>query len=273
METVNQNNTNNNPNQNWENRLNEHIQRRRVGKVFAGIIIVIVGAAMLAKEMGVYFPEWLFSWPMLLIVIGLYVGVKHSFRNFSWLVLILIGGAFLLQDYTPYVHIKEYFWPIFIILMGLLMIFKPRRHYNSEYYRNKWERKFNRRGDMHFCSSKESTTSSEDMVNMEIVFSGFKKNVISKNFKGGMISCVFGGGDLNLSQADITGRVILEVKQVFGGIKIVVPPNWEVQTDEIQATFGGVDDKRNLQGVMPNHDKVLVLKGSVVFGGIDIRSY
>ena len=75
MEIIDENNQNTNFDKDWEKRVNEHIQRRRVGKVFAGIIIVIVGAAMLAKEMGVYFPEWLFSWPMLLIVIGLYVGV------------------------------------------------------------------------------------------------------------------------------------------------------------------------------------------------------
>ncbi|HEX7413939.1 MAG TPA: DUF5668 domain-containing protein [Bacteroidia bacterium] len=273
METENQKNQNKTTSENCENRFNDHVQRRHVGKIFSGIVIVAVGAAMLAREMGVYFPEWLFSWQMLLIVIGLYVGVKHAFRNFAWVILILIGGAFMLEDYMPDMHIKIYFWPLFIILMGLLMIFRPRRNYNNEYYRNKWEHKFNRMGNRPFNSSKDSPTSSEDMVNMEIVFSGFKKNVISKNFKGGMISCVFGGGDLNLSQADINGTVFLEVKQVFGGIKIIVPSNWEVQTNEIQATFGGIDDKRNMQGVTPNHDKILILKGAIVFGGIDIRSY
>lgn len=273
MEIIDQNNQNNNPNQDWENRVNEHIKRRRIGKVFGGIIIVLVGAAMLAREMGVYFPYWLFSWQMLLIVIGLYVGVKHSFRNFSWIVLMLIGGAFMLEDFMPDMHIKIYFWPLFIIMIGLLMIFKPRRRYNSEYYRNKWERKFNRRGDKNFCSYKGGAASTEDMVNIDIVFSGFKKNIISKDFKGGRISCVFGGGNVNLSQADINGIVILEVEQVFGGVEIIVPPNWQVHTNEMQATFGGVEDKRPIQGSGQNLDKVLVIKGSVVFGGIEIKSY
>lgn len=273
MEIINENKPNNNPNQDWENRFNEHIQRRRIGKVFGGIIIVLVGAIMLAREMGVYFPHWLFSWPMLLIVIGLYVGVKHAFRNVSWIILMLIGGAFLLEDYMPDMHIRIYFWPLLIILVGLIMIFKPRRRYTSEFYRNRWERKYNRYGDKHFCSYKEGSTSSEDILQMDIVFSGFKKNIISKDFKGGSISCVFGGGDLNLSQADINGTVVLKIEQVFGGIKIIVPPNWDVQTGELQSTFGGVEDKRQMHNMPGNNNKQLILKGSLVFGGIDIRSY
>jgi predicted membrane protein len=272
MEIIDEKNQNTNSDKDWENRFNEHIKQRRMGKIFGGIVIVIVGAAMLAREMGVYFPEWLFSWQMLLIVVGLYVGVKHSFRRFGWVVPILIGGAFMFQDYTPYMHIKEYFWPLFIMMIGLVMIFKPRRKWNIEDYHNR--HRFNRRmGNRHFCSYKEGASSSEDSLNMDIVFSGFKKNVISKDFKGGRISCVFGGGDLNLSQADINGTVILELEQIFGGVKIIVPANWEVQTGEMQTIFGGVDDKRPTQGSTHNPDKVLVIKGSVVFGGIDIRSY
>jgi len=278
MEVVDQNNQNPNSNQDWENRVNEHIKHRRIGKIFAGIIIVIVGAAMLAREMGVYFPEWLFSWPMLLIVIGLWVGVSHAFRNFGWIVLILVGSAFMFKEHMPYMHIKEYFWPMFIMMIGLIVIFKPRRKWDTKDYHYKHGRMHHgrfrhRRGDRPFCSYKEDATSTDDMVNMDIVFSGFKKNIISKDFKGGKISCVFGGGKLNLSQADINGSVILEVDQVFGGVEIIVPPNWQVQTNEMQATFGGIEDKHHVQGGSLHSDKVLVIKGSVVFGGIEIRSY
>ena len=163
MEIIDENNQNTNFDKDWEKRVNEHIQRRRVGKVFAGIIIVIVGAAMLAKEMGVYFPEWLFSWPMLLIVIGLYVGVSHAFRNFGWVVLVLIGSAFMFKEHMPYMHIKEYFWPLFIIMIGLCVIFKPRRRWDMKSYHDRHRlmhqgRFGHRRGDRPFCSYKEDAT-------------------------------------------------------------------------------------------------------------------
>ena len=56
-------------------------------------------------------------------------------------------------------------------------------------------------------------------------------------------------------------------------MKLIVPANWEIQTTEIDTVFGGIEDKRPQQAVGTNPDKVLILKGSVVFGGIDIRSY
>ncbi len=85
METENQNTENKNfyNNENWDERMKEYQTRHRNGKIFGGIILFIVGAAYLAKEMGVFFPAWLFTWQMFLIVLGLFVGVKNSFRNFG----------------------------------------------------------------------------------------------------------------------------------------------------------------------------------------------
>jgi hypothetical protein len=157
------------------------------------------------------------------------------------------------------------------------MIFKPRRRYTEDYWRNKWERKFNRRhgnykGNRFSACGNDESSSSDDRIDMDGVFSGFKKNIISKDFKGGTISHVFAGGEINLNQADINGTVVLEVKQVFSGLKIIVPSNWEIKTD-VDTMFGGVEDKRPHQSIVTNPDKVLVIKGSVVFGGIEIQNY
>src|SRR6185312_4994854 len=112
----------------------------------------------------------------------------------------------------------------------------------------------------------------DDVINMDCVFSGFKKNIITKDFKGGNISCVFGGGNLNLTQADINGKQVLTINNVFSGMKIIVPANWEIQTD-VNTMFGGVEDKRPYQTIVTNPDKILVIKGSVTFGGIEIQNY
>ena len=37
---------------------------------------------------------------------------------------------------------------------------------------------------------------------------------------------MFGGAEINFMQADIQGRVELEVNQVFGGTKLIVPAHW-----------------------------------------------
>jgi hypothetical protein len=97
--------------------------------------------------------------------------------------------------------------------------------------------------------------------------------VLSKDFKGGESVCVFGGTEINLAQADISGRVAIEIVQVFGGTKIIVPGHWKIETEELVCILGGLNDKRQLINTMTDQTKVLVLKGTCIFGGIDIKSF
>ncbi|MBC7508244.1 MAG: hypothetical protein H7320_05760 [Ferruginibacter sp.] len=117
------------------------------------------------------------------------------------------------------------------------------------------------------------STDSNDYLMVRSVFSGVVKKVVSKNFQGGHISCVFGGAEIDLSQADMSGQILLKLEALFGGIKLIVPPHWAIQ-NEIEGVFHGVDDKRRFNpDASINPGKVLVLKGSAVFGGIEIKSY
>jgi predicted membrane protein len=104
------------------------------------------------------------------------------------------------------------------------------------------------------------------------VFSGSKQHVYSKAFKGGEIVSIFGGCDLNLSQADFNNTVVLEVTAIFGGVKIVVPPTWTVKSD-VTAIFGGLDDKRSVLSVTEEPRKIIIIKGLALFGGVDIRNF
>jgi predicted membrane protein len=82
-----------------------------------------------------------------------------------------------------------------------------------------------------------------------------------------------GGAEIDLTQADIQGTAIIRIEQVFGGTKLIVPPHWIVNND-IDGIFHGVEDKRRMQpGSNIDANKVLILKGSSIFGGIDIKSY
>ena len=76
--------------------------------------------------------------------------------------------------------------------------------------------------------------------------------------------------DLDMSQADFNGSATLEVNVVFGGTKLIVPAHWKIQSD-VDCVFASVEDKRRDTNEVS--DKTLVLKGSVVFGSIEIKSY
>jgi predicted membrane protein len=225
----------------------------RSGRVFGGSVLVIIGAVLLARQYGIELPEWLFSWGTLLVALGLFIGAKHSFRGFGWFIPIIIGGVILIENFVPELSIRHYIWPLLIICFGLFMIFRPRHHHRRDWG---WE----------------PGVSSEDSIDATSIFGSTKKSIISKDFKGGDITTVFGGTDLNLTQADINGTVMIDVTQVFGGTKLIVPAHWSIKSDVV-CIFGGIEDKRPQSKDITDPPKILKLDGTCIFGGIEIKSF
>lgn len=253
-------------------------KNHRRGKVFGGLLIVIAGSLFLANELGAEIPDWVFTWKMFLVALGLLIGVKHNFKHAGWFFMMVIGGAFLLSDIYPAMAIKQILWPSLVILVGLAIMFKPRKK-----NRHKWERmhdKFHQRRygrygyDTDACGLNiPGTDTSEDYIESTTFMAAVKKNVLSKNFKGGDVTNVFGGTELNLTQADFEERATLELTNVFGGTKLLVPANWEIHSDLVSA-FGNIEDKRPVQSTTAAEtSKVLILKGTTFMGGIEIKSY
>jgi len=223
--------------------------------------------------MGVPLPDWLFSWHVLLIAVGIFIGLRHNFRGGPWAILILVGGFFLVQDTFPNIPLRRFAWPAALIFIGLMIILSPRRH--SRRWRRQWRDEWGERaergyGTQSFASSREGY-SSEDFVDSTAIFGGVHKKIVSKNFKGGDVTSIMGGTELDLTQADFTGVIRLDVTQVMGGTKIIVPAHWEVRT-EVNALFAGFEDKRQ-QPAVTNPDKVLILDGTSIFGGIELKNF
>ena len=90
----------------------------------------------------------------------------------------------------------------------------------------------------------------------------------------GKISAVFGGIELDLTKARLApGRNEIELACVFGGATIIVPDTWFV-TIEVTPVLGGFSDSRKLSpGRTVESSSQLVIKGAVIFGGGEIKSY
>ncbi len=222
------------------------------GRVIAGIVLLMIGLAFFARQAGVDLPRWLFQWPMILIVVGLYIGARQSFRLGGWIAVLLTGAVFLsddiLEDFD--LDIGHYLFPTLFVGAGLYMIFRPRR--------KEW--------------TTDTTLMSDDVIDSTAIFGGNKNKILSKNFKGGEISTFFGGSDIDLTQADIQGTAVIQSSTAFGGVKLIVPAHWNIKS-EIICIFGGIDDKRPQAKEGSDPNKTLVLKGSCIFGGVDIKSY
>ena len=72
-------------------------------------------------------------------------------------------------------------------------------------------------------------------------------------------------------QADFTGTIEIEINQVFGGTKLLIPSNWKVQS-QVSNIMGGFEDKRKESVYTEDPEKVLIIKGENVLAGIEIKS-
>lgn len=227
-------------------------------RLWLGTLAIIFGTLLLLDRLDIAgIPHWVFSWKVILIIIGIFAGIRSSFRDLKWLILVTIGGVFLLRDLEVIdFNAGKLIWPLILIIVGMSFIFSKKK----------------RKGTYHPGEEfAETIDSDESVIDVVAIFGGNKKNIFSKNFKGGDIIAVFGGNEINLSQADIKGKVKLDVVQVFGGTKLIIPSNWHVKT-EMVSIFGGLDDKRMIKPV-EDHERLLIIEGVSIFGGIDIRSY
>ncbi len=231
------------------------------GRAIGGIIIIIIGSLLLAKQAGAEFPHWFFSWKTLVIAIGIFVGAKSNFREWGWLIPVTIGVVFLLEDFVPDLHIRHFVWPIVLICIGLAMILRSRGKSMGGLFKT------------HGRNAMQTNDSTDGVFESVTIFGENKKQILSKDFKGGENVCVFGGAEINLTQADINGTAYLELVQVFGGTKLIVPSHWKVETKEMVSVFGGLNDKRQFHNSVTDESKVLVLTGVSIFGGIDIKSF
>jgi len=258
---------------------NIHNASRRSNRALGGVILVIIGLVILLQNMGFYFPGWLFSWNMFLIVLGVFIGIKRNFRGAGWLILVILGSFFTMQRIFD-VDISRFFFPLMLTGFGIYLILKPKK-YSSGRWRNQADANIvdqpvladepvGATSSSNWTSNQSYT--SEDVVDSVSVFSGTHKNVFSKNLKGGDIVAVFGGCDLNLTQADFQGTVVIDVVVVFGGVKIVVPPSWKVRS-EMTALFGGLEDKTSILPYGAESNKTVVLRGFALFGGVDIKNF
>lgn len=235
--------------------------------VWTGVLLLLIGGVALLRATVDGFPTWVFSWQSLLILLGGIIGIKHNFRGVAWFVLMLVGSVFLFNEIYPVLTFR-YIWPLILIAVGLFIVFKPKRHFGSAC----GDEKKNTVAGTPTPAPEAEKVTRENFVDSVCIFSGNKKNVFSKDFKGADIVNIFGGTELNLSQADIHGRVPVEFTTIFGGAKLIIPSNWAVQSEAV-TIFGGLEDKRSVTQGPENSEKTLVLKGTIIFGGIEIKSF
>ncbi|HWS00387.1 MAG TPA: LiaF domain-containing protein, partial [Prolixibacteraceae bacterium] len=112
----------------------------------------------------------------------------------------------------------------------------------------------------------------KDYLDETAIFGGRNMSLVSEHFRGGKITSIFGGSKINLLYCKPVEGCVIDVVTIFGGTKIFVPENWNVKT-EVVSIFGGFEDKRGNSVISRvDQSKIVVFKGSAIFGGGEIIS-
>jgi hypothetical protein len=245
-----------------------------------GLILVGIGALFLLGNLHVVrMHDWFDYWPVILIAIGLaqMVDSTHTGGRVTGGVLMGVGGLFL-ADNLGYLRFSVWdLWPLILIGFGLMMLWNRTtcgpRQWGRERYGG-WRRRTWRGGSWPGWGVDQSgggTSFASNMVHEFAIFAGSRRIVTAQDFKGGRVSCVFGGVNLDLTGANMAGNVaILDMSTVYGGAVVRIPTSWEAEVRGA-GVFGGFSDHTVHPPNTPDM-KRLIVKGAAVFGGVTIRN-
>ena len=231
-----------------------------------GALIAVIGLAILVDNLNI-FPAIQFYrfWPMILVAIGLMNIACRSARFFG--VILLVVGAMLQLSELGVMHFGwAQIWPVALISVGLLVM------WSSIEARRRLAAVQVSLGD---ASGSARNADDRNVLNEVAIFGGVDRRVVTSDFRGGTINAIFGGVELDLSHAEmVQPQAELEINAIFGGVELRVPDEWRVVSRN-QAIFGGYDDKTGTSDLPDPPDsprKTLVLTGSVIFGGVEVKS-
>ena len=279
--------------------MNNFTKPRNDGSIAFGVIILCIGVVLLFRKFGLYIPDWVLTWPMILIAVGAYTLISQQFKSFFGSVVLFIGVYFLLKrEFDLDLGLDQFIWPVGLIALGIyLILHKKKENKTMEELRKNWEGSKKNKLDANNSEKMESAevvdvtlaqeestkapdtgfvratgTAFVDRINERVFFSGVNRKLMTKDFQGGKATVIFGGLDLDLTQGDFTGVVTLDLEVGFGGVKLLIPPHWDVRT-EVSNIAAGLEDKRMFREAGGDTNKVLILKGTLLFSGLEIKSF
>lgn len=223
-------------------------------RLILGAFIIVIGSLALMDNLRIFYTRDILQfWPTIFIVVG---ALKLSQANSRSGYLIggglVTAGTLITLNRLGIIsfHMRDW-WPLLLIGAGLLVIFKD---------------KSSKIVDMMKPST--SPITSESTIDIVALMSGNQGNVSSSDFRGGSITAIMGGVELDLRNATIQTEAVVNVTAFWGGIVLKIPSDWTVVNNGM-AFLGGIEDS-SVPGM--NASKRLIITGMSIMGGVEIKN-
>jgi hypothetical protein len=257
--------------------------RHNVPRLILGLLVIGLGILFTLDKLGYVEAGSLWEyWPVVLIAVGMGRVLQprgcHG-RGFG-VVLILVGAWILLYN-LDVIHQRVWdYWPLLLVLLGISMVFRAvgRPQGGSRGRRGDWPAMGLDEGSAPAAPAgtagpAPAATPADDAsatVDCFALLGASRRRSVSQDFRGGSLTAIMGGCELDLRQASIRGgQAIVDVFAMWGGIEIKVPQDWTVALHGTPI-LGGFDDKTARVG--GDGSKVLVVTGAAIMGGVEIKN-
>src|SRR3970040_1076390 len=156
-------------------------QHSRIDKrILLGAVLIFLGGLFLLNSLDIIsfrISRVIFSWPFIMLVIGLFI-LANTNKKVLGGILSGLGALFLIPRIFPEVQYDGgIIIPIVLIILGTYIILNKRRQAQQNI---------------------DDQMISKDKIDDVSIFGGGTKIISSDNFKGGNITAIFGGSEINL---------------------------------------------------------------------------
>jgi hypothetical protein len=233
----------------------------RIGGMIFGLVIVLLGAALLFDNLKVPGTGNIGDyWPVLVIILGAsqWLG-RRRLPGFGSLMIMTLGGVLLTQNLVDDKSFGE-LWPAFAIALGVSIVIGP---FNRKRHRNGFRMKFEGGGrrwkNRHRGSSRHDS---------DAFFSGGGQEVDGE-YTGSRARVKMGSDGIDLSSATLPeDGATLELDILLGEYKIRVPNEWKLDI-KAEVTMGQIEVNR-LSVEEERSGPTLTIDGRVLMGGVGI---
>lgn len=213
-----------------------------------GIIIIFVGVLFALDNLNILRAgDFIRFWPLALMAIGLAKLLDAERPEGRLIGGIFFGiGSILLLDSLHVLRFSVHVvWPLILVAIGIFIA---------------WQAVMRDRAPSDGTSVLSATA----------IMGGVEKTIDSQDFRGGDITAIMGGCQIDLRKAAIKAdQAVINAFAFWGGIEIRVPEGWAVRLDGFPFMGGMTDSSRS--PAAPANQRLLV-KSFVMMGGIEIRN-
>lgn len=225
-------------------------------KSIFGIILVLLGLGFLLDQFDIISFNNIIStyWPIILIVIGV-VGIFNKKSSKVGNILLIVFAILFQARNLNLININIFrsFWPVILIIIGISFIF-PKNNFSK----NKEDEMKNNKNQI-----------LDDYIDEFVIMSGLETNNESQEFKGGKITSLMAGVELDLRDSKLyNNEASINITSIMSGVEIYVPENWKIEHNGSPIMGEFSNKKRYKEDLNP---PTLRINFTLIMGSIEIK--